>query len=144
MKTKTREWYGEPYNAWYDGEVKQLHRAGKVVIKYPGYPGQETLLEPHDRFAILARAGPSSRPGTWASCHCFCHSHAGRLRRSCAAPTSHLASRPIAGYTQGDFWRSESRSWHSARATECHRQAPDVWGSDAVYPGARTERFLGN
>ena len=36
MKTKTREWYGEPYNAWYDGEVKQLHRAGKVVIKYPG------------------------------------------------------------------------------------------------------------
>ena len=47
-KLKTREWYGPPYDTWFDGEIKDLHRGGKVVIKYPGYPGQETLLEPHE------------------------------------------------------------------------------------------------
>ena len=50
-KTKTREWYGPPYNAWYDGEVKDLHRAGKVAVKYSC--GSENLLEPHEAQAAL-------------------------------------------------------------------------------------------
>ena len=45
-KMKTREWYGPPFNAWYDGEIKDLHRAGKVAIKYSD--GSENLLEPHE------------------------------------------------------------------------------------------------
>ena len=32
----------------YDGEIKDIHRGGKVVIKYPAQPGEETLLEPHE------------------------------------------------------------------------------------------------
>ena len=63
MKTKTREWYGEPYNAWYDGEVKQLHRAGKVVIKYPGYPGQETRL---GHIAVVLYGTRVVVAGTWS------------------------------------------------------------------------------
>lgn len=58
-KTKMYEWYGPPYNDWYEGEVKDLHRGGKVAVKYTGFPGQETLLEPHEaRAAIDIRQFP--------------------------------------------------------------------------------------
>ena len=50
-KTKIHEWYGPPHNAWFDGEIKDLHRAGKVAVKYTD--GSKNLLEPHEAQANI-------------------------------------------------------------------------------------------
>ena len=42
---KTREWYGPPHNAWFDGKVKSVMRGGDTIIEYLGHPGEETQLD---------------------------------------------------------------------------------------------------
>ena len=45
------EWYDEPFNAWFDGEIKDVHRGGKVAVKYAD--GSENLLDTHEVQAAI-------------------------------------------------------------------------------------------
>ena len=49
--TKIHEWYAQPYNTWYDGQVKDVQRGGRIVVKYTD--GSENVLEPHEAQAAI-------------------------------------------------------------------------------------------